>query len=365
MLNPFYSPITFSITGEDYQVVEQALHVLPKASILCIGSAGDTPLNLLRLNPQRVDSVDISFPQICIATLKAEAMRWLSLSEFHVFVGIERNPEQALEYYTCIRPHLATNIKDFWDSHLHIIKRGLLWQGGVQRMLTLLSKMLFVWLGREGIDALKQLSTREQAEIFYQQYVYNWRFRVFSILTINRLTYRLFYPKFGFRYLPPGMSPHQFSLLKIRDVLLSRPIANNPYLYPFIFSNYPPSPDSYPPYLNLTDYGTIRKRIDCLHFTNSDLCKHLNTTTENSIDCFALCNVMDWMNVNDLNDLLRQVVRVARNGARILIFSRSTTLKIPPSLQTNLSLDVELGERLNVIDRIGYYKSTNVLQIVK
>lgn len=363
-ISPFYSPITFSITAEDYRIVEQALRPTSNAAILCIASAGDTPLNLLRLDPARIDVVDLNFAQLCETVLKAEAMKHLSLSQFYTLIGVIRNPKLALSYYDYVRLNLPANVRHFWDNHHHIIKRGVLWQGGVQKMFRVLRRVLWLMIGPRGISELKRLSTREQAEQFYYHYICTKRFQTLFKFFVNRVTYRLFYPPAGFRQLPAGMSPHQFSLLKVKDILLSRPFADNPYLFPFIFESYP-SIEIMPPYLNPECYEIIRSRVERLNFIHRDLAEHLQQASDVSMDSFALCNVMDWMDEIRLSELLTHIIRVARKSARILIFSRSQVLTVPDSLTAHLRLDHDLGKRLELEDRVGYYTAVNVLEVMK
>lgn len=364
-MNLFSSPITFSITAEDHSVLEKAMGITEEASVLCIGSAGDTPLNLLSLNPQHIDVVDYSFPQLCEAMLKAEAMKNLTISEFHTLLGVIRVPQLALTYYDQIRVYLLPEVRSFWDKHRNIIRNGVLWQGSLQKMFACARQMLRVLIGRQGINNLKNLSTREDAEQFYQEYLCNWRATVLLKSIFNKITYKLFYPKIGFLHLPPGVSAYQFSMLKLKDILLSRPIANNPYLFPFIFGCYP-SVECLPPYLHPVYYDTIRSRTSRLRFIHCDLSNYLQDAPECSIKCFALCNVMDWMGPDDLARLLEQVVRVAKSEARILIFSRSSArFDIPEPLRRFLSFDDKLCEQLKNEDRTGYHESVNILHVTK
>lgn len=231
-------------------------------------------------------------------------------------------------------------------------------------MFNLIRRTLWTMIGYDGINKLKKISTRQEAEEFYDRYVCTKRFQILFKLIVNRATYRAFYPKIGFQHLPAGTSPHQFSILKVRDVLLGRPIADNPYIFPFVFGFYS-SIEGMPPYLNPRHYDVIASRIERLNFINSDLAEYLPTAPNDSIDSFALCNVMDWMDVGNLTLLLKQVVRVARSKARILIFSRSQALNIPESLNTDLCLDHELSKRLASEDRVGYYAFVNALKVTK
>jgi len=364
MLNHFFSPITFSITGEDHRVIERALHVAHCETVLCIASAGDTPLNLLRLDPGQVDAVDISFPQICLSALKAAAMRRLDLDEFKTLVGVVHDPPRALEYYESMRPDLAPEVRDFWDGHRYLLRRGVLWQGGIQRLIRLARGVLRLALGRKAVEALAQVAGPDEADAFYREYMCTWRFRCFFRLAVNRWTYRMFYPQAGFRHLPPGMTPQEFSLLKVRDIVLRRAPANNPYLFPLLFGRYP-SEECVPPYLSAAEYDTIRARLGRLNLIHADVRDHLHAAASDSIDAFALSNTADWIGPSGISSLLGEVVRVAKGGARVLVLSRSTPVEIPPALRANLVVEPDLAALLAAEDRTGYYPFIGVLKVRK
>ena len=79
-LNPFYSPITFSITAEDVAVVEQGLEVRPGDRVVCVGSAGDTALSLLAKGPSHLTAVDFSFAQFPLFDGVVTGEQWANLA---------------------------------------------------------------------------------------------------------------------------------------------------------------------------------------------------------------------------------------------------------------------------------------------
>ncbi|MEV6303130.1 DUF3419 family protein [Actinoplanes sp. NPDC051861] len=137
-MNMMLSPIAFSITLDDHRTVSQALRPLPGDRILCLASAGDTPLNLLMHDPSEVVAVDLARPQLHLTALKVAAVAALERADLEHFLGVRgpgRDPAGTrLAIYEVLRGDLTAAAREFWDGHPGMIRRGVLWQGAVQRM---------------------------------------------------------------------------------------------------------------------------------------------------------------------------------------------------------------------------------------
>lgn len=363
-LNPLYSPILFSVTAEDHLTVERALGGIASQTVMCIGSAGDTALNLLLLNPARVDVVDISFSQLCLATLKAEGMRRLPLADFRLLLGLGPTRDGHSESYFAVRPYLPTAVAAFWDANRVVLERGIISNGGLQRWIACVRAMLRLVWGSAALGELAAVSCPEQADAFVSKYVRTWRFKVAWVLLVNRLTLRLFYPKAAMRRLGSGRSLRRLAARRLRRTLRTRAVAGNPCLFPLLFGRYP-SDDCVPPYLSAEHYEAIRTRVPRLNFVHQDVRSYLCSAAADSLDGMALCNAADWMSDDDLRELLTAVVHAAREGARVLLLSRRARIRVPSALQHTLIYDRETSEALAHADRTGYYLTTGVFHVRK
>jgi S-adenosylmethionine-diacylglycerol 3-amino-3-carboxypropyl transferase len=359
----FRSSIAFTITNEDHLVVQRALRITPRSRVLCIGSAGDTALNLLALRPERVTAVDLSFPQTCLQWLKAVGVRRLEPRDLHLLLGVTRSRDGALACYQRVRPGLPTRVRAFWDRRRGLISRGVLWQGTMIRLLFAARLALGLLIGRDGLRALQRCSTPRQGELFFRRYVDKRRTRLLLRAVLNRWTLRLAHPVGGGLPSEDGGSYGDLALEGLKRALTSLPVADNPYLFPFIFGRYP-SRSSLPPYLNERSLPAIRREIDRLEILHADLLDHLADAAERSVDCFALSNVIDWMPARTRATLLSQVARVARPGARILALSRAEGgVTVPDALRARLVSNRELSAALLAADRSGYHRSVTVLEV--
>ena len=344
-------------------VVECALTPQPGNVLLSIGSAGDTPLGLLTSDVSRIDVVDGSFPQLCLAILKVKAMKELTLPDYRTLLGVTLDRTSALSLYERVHPHLPADVAAFWRRHHGLIKRGLIWQGGLIRQIAFTRRLVGAVLGKHWLERLSLCETPKEAVALFDELLNCRRGRICVSLSTNPVVRLLYYPAKTFSRLPPGRSPQRFLVDNARAMLSGHPLTGNPYLYPFVFGRYA-SLTCVPLYLSEEFYDLIRARVDRLHFVHAELGQYLRGIRSRNYHGLALSNIVDWMSQSEIDDLLGQIARAGTVGARAILFSRSTTIEVPSSLSTKLESDVALGKQLLAEDRTGYYRSVNVLRVI-
>jgi S-adenosylmethionine-diacylglycerol 3-amino-3-carboxypropyl transferase len=362
--SPFYSPIPFSITAEDVAVVEDALAIRPGDRVLCLGSAGDTAISVLARDPARVDAVDLSFPQLCEIGLKAEAIRQLSLERVRILLGVDRDGRRALALYAQLRPGLSPPMRAFWDQHRWMIVRGLIWQGGVMRMIRFARKALSLLIGPKWLDEMASLSTPEAAADFVARLRHDWRVGAVLAVLSNRFALGAFYPDTGLRHLRGKPAVREYMVERLQTMLTNRPPGRHPLLHPLLFERYPTT-DALPLYLRPAEYAGVQARIARLHLAHADLRTYIGALPPDAIAGFALLNVMDWLDDDRVGDLLGEIARAGAPGARVLMYSRSRPLVMPTSADAPVVLDQAHSARLAARDGIGYYRYTYLLRVEK
>jgi len=218
-------------------------------------------------------------------------------------------------------------------------------------------------LGRAAFADLQAVSTPAEGEAFHRQYCSSWRFRLCLWIVLNRLTVTLFYPSIGTRYFTNGVSLFAFFEQRIKHVIREKSIARNPYLYPFVFGQYPDG--CLPPYLQEAWYAEITQRIDRLQFVHGNVVDYLEQAPAASIDCFALSNVVDWMAPSEVDRLLLSVGRAGKSGARVVICSRGTTIADRIDSLVGLVEDRPMGRTLQCAERTGYYTFVGIYRVEK
>ena len=81
------------------------------------------------------------------------------------------------------------------------------------------------------------------------------------------------------------------------------------------------------------------------------------------IDCFCFSNVFDWVSEGDFVRLMKQVVRVARPGARLCYWTNLVNTKraLPSDACPELVEDETLGRELMARNRTPGYSSCVVV----
>jgi len=356
------SSIVFSITAEDHAVVDAALQPGPGKRVLCICSAGDTPLNLLARDVAGVLVVDSNPAQIYLAQLKAVGAAHLDIAQYRTLLGVAGANRLALEAYRLIRAHLPSEARQYWDQQERSLERGIIWQGSVQALFRAMRAILRIVIGSDGMRALRSIASPADAQRFSAAYLHSARAAFALRVIFSRPFFRLYYPKHGFRHLQKGQSPRDFAIQRIESALQRVPIAGNPYLHAFLFDAYP-SLDHVPPYLTPHGHQEVKARTNRLEWHHSDLLAVLSTLQPGSVDAFDLCNVADWMSASDFAAVMSRVVVAAKPGARVLVFSRTKPVHVPEVIAAQCRRDQELSEALGQVERTGYYASTNVFTI--
>ena len=291
-------PIFFSTTFDDHRMLEEAAIVQPGDSILCIASAGDTPLNLLRFGPGHLVAIDLDEAQLHLSILKAAAVGMLDAASVRGFLGAESYVEPRGFTYGRLRRHLPEPTRLFWDGHLRLIERGVLTQGSAHKIFA---------PARTALRVVDLVADR--------------------------------------------MSPGRREFI-------------NPYVDPLLHGRFP-NYGALQPYLNGASHAAIQDNLDRMHFCADDLRLCLKSLPAKSVDVFVLSNVVDWMPPRDVRALLYDVVRVARNDARIVSFSRRRRFHLPAELVGALRVLPEVEARARALDRVKYYRVCRVMRVDK
>jgi len=350
-LRTLASPIRFSITNEDHRIIERALAPRPDSRLVTIASAGDTPLECLRLGAAEVHAVDVSAPQIHLCALKAAGMRELSHGEFLVLLGVVRDPEQALLLYERVRCALDDEAQRFWDRHRHLIARRLMSQGRMIGFFSLLLRGLRWTAGPEAIEDLAAIRAAEEGRRFVDSQLEKPRVRLVLQSVLGLLL--IAHSRQAARV---GLSSRRYATALLKRVLTRVPVADNPYVFPFLFGRYP-STDHVPPHLSAVGYAQARPRVDRLRLHHGCIRAFLSTLPEATVDGFELSNVVDWQGTEETAALLEEVARTGRPGAPVLLFSRNGAPTIPRQLRDALEEDPEEDVRLLALDRSGFYRA--------
>ena len=116
--------------------------------------------------------------------------------------------------------------------------------------------------------------------------------------------------------------------------------------------------EAFPPYLSKEGVKTIKERLNRIQIVTQDVTSYLKEQPENSFDCFSLSDVASFMSRDDFIDLLEQIIRTSRPGARISIRQFLSDYKIPKQFESKIERDNVLEKELWDTDRCFLYRFT-------
>jgi S-adenosylmethionine-diacylglycerol 3-amino-3-carboxypropyl transferase len=172
------------------------------------------------------------------------------------------------------------------------------------------------------------------------------------------------YNKAFFKYLDRSFSFGKHFALRAKHALTELPTKENYFLAYILLGNYYDE-NSLPPYLRRENYETIRNRINRIQVI-TDSCEHFfSVLPDCCISKFNFTNIFEWMSPETFTDLLKQTIRVARDGAVITYRNLLVFRERPASLANRIRCQREFARSLYERDLSFMYSNYVVEEIHK
>jgi S-adenosylmethionine-diacylglycerol 3-amino-3-carboxypropyl transferase len=343
---PYGGRLMFAQSWEDPACDRRALCPGPRDTIVAITSGGDNVLEFLLTDVERVIAVDLNPTQTYLLELKIAAFRHLSHAEMLQLLGVRPSGE-ARRLYARLRDALNGEAREYWDSHLDWLDRGVLVSGGFERYFALLRGALRWTVGRARIQRLFTLDPEEQRR-FYEREWNGFRWRAFIRIGCSKtvLGSRLDPSWFAHAEGVTSFGAHFANLAA--HAIGTLPARSNYFLAQILLGRYVDEAQV-PQYLQLQNFAVIRSRLDRLQPVTGDIGEVLASLPDRAADCFALSNAFEYGPAELFERAKRELRRVARPGARIAL----RNLLAPRRLADDPAfvVDTVLSEELRLADR--------------
>ena len=376
-----FSQLRYAQCWEDADILLPALNIQSDHVCLSIASAGDNTLAMLSRSPQRVIAIDLSAAQIACLELRVAAYKELSHPELLVLIGsrsdLNNRPTEAffpvpinpdfqtaklrIALYSRCRSQLSPQVQNFWDRHSTAIAAGIGSAGKFERYLATFRRYIVPLIHSQNeIAAVFKSSTIEQREFFYEQCWDNWRWQ---------LLFRLFFSQFALGRL--GTDPHFFKYANrhLAEHLLQRTHyafttlnpAENPYLHWIVYGQH----FNFLPFaLRPENFDIIRANLDCLEWHCTALEDFIENLAEDSINCYNLSNIFEFMSEANAHRLLKQLIRTGRKKGRLVYWNRLVQRHRPESLASYLQPLSDLAQQLYQQDQVFFYSDFIIEEII-
>jgi S-adenosylmethionine-diacylglycerol 3-amino-3-carboxypropyl transferase len=339
----------FAQVREDPCIELAALRPRSDETVVVVSSGGCTVLSLLAAGAGRVIGVDRNATQNHVVELKAAAPA-LGVREAVRFLGAQPSRKR-LEQYAELRTTLNPAARRYWDGRRSAVARGILSAGVSERFIgAVVTTLYFAVHPRARVARLLACRSVEEQRALYAHEWDSFRWRALFTVLCNRLAFRGTYPAAFFAHVEnPSFSLHFRRLTE--HALVDLPVRDNYFLHQMLTGRYPVDvPGGVPPYLSAEGAAAVTAGRRRLTLVDGGMLEYLRTCADRTIHCFALSNICEWMTEGDIDALLREVLRTAAPGAR-LVYRNFVGWTELPAWCTRIVPDVALGERLSRADR--------------
>lgn len=341
----FFNRLNYSFGNEDWKTEKKALEIQPSDRVVCITASGDRPLNLLVNDCQEIVSVDMNPLQNHLLRLKAAAMQKLDFQDYLAFLGGKESSQRHRTLHSLL-PLLANESAHYWQSHHRRIRKGILYQGSIEKWTKAFSYFIKTFR-KEKLKRLFSFEDIEKQKNFIRQEwdtpAWKKAFELFLHPNITR-----------FLFNDPGLHEYSDRSLNIGSYIyermnksLEKGLVKESVLASLLLLG-KVLPEGYPPYLTERGTNAIRKRLPKIVIVESDIISYLESAPESSIDAFSLSDVASYLDPTGFERLARGIERTAKPGARFCLRQFLSNHKLPkdlqPTFQRNTSLENQLEE---------------------
>lgn len=342
---------------EDADVLLKAFSTIQNGRFLSIASAGDNSFSLLCLDPKEVVAVDINPVQIALVELKKAAFKTLDYDDFLVFLGFKDGLGR-LELYKQVSLELDAETKAYWSSNQELIESGVIHGGKFERYFKLFrSRVLPLVHSRRTVNRLFQVSTQEEAEVFYHQKWNNWRFRAL---------FRFFFGKWMMGRL--GRDPAflkqvdqdvpAFLMERARRCFTGKGVANNYFLDYALRGAFDVG---LPHYARKENFNTIKSRVGRLK-TQLGLADEI-AQKYGPFDGFNLSNIFEYLPENDVNVIAEKLQKSACHNVILVYWNLMVSRDLTMCSSSITRINKEGLKNLQETDKGFFYGALHVNEI--
>ena len=351
-----FSLIRYSQCWEDTEVLLESLDIKEKDVCFGILSAGDNVFSMLAENPEKVVSLDISFPQIALAKLKREIFKNFDYEKMLEFMGVKNSAER-IRMYDKIREKLEKDVRDYWDLNRKAIETGVIHIGKFEKFFKIFrEKILPLIHNKKRVEGLFEKKSKQEREEYYNKHWNNFRWKLMFKLFLSKSVVG----KFGrdkefFRYAEKDISKEMKE--RSRYALCELDSYENPYIHYIMMGNY--RLDCLPYFLRRENFENIKKNLDKIDF---------------KINKFNLSDIFEYMSLENYRNLMKKIYDNADNSAilaywNLIVERNSEKLDCTENKKNNIGKNFqrmkEFDKRLHKKDKTFFYNDFVVEKVIK
>jgi S-adenosylmethionine-diacylglycerol 3-amino-3-carboxypropyl transferase len=210
------------------------------------------------------------------------------------------------------------------------------------------------------VNFLIKDKTEAQRQDFYSQQWNSWRWRLlFRIFFSQFILGRLGRDPSFFDYVQDDVAEHL--LQRTRYVITTLSPAENPYFQWIATEQHL---TALPYALRPENFEKIRSHLDRLEWHCTALENYLQNVSGDTFNCYNLSNIFEYVSSDNYHYLLKQLVRVGKNGARLAYWNLLVKRNRPEDMKNLLHSLGDTAKRLYQEDKAFFYSAFVVEEII-
>jgi S-adenosylmethionine-diacylglycerol 3-amino-3-carboxypropyl transferase len=354
--------ILYSQCWEDPDIVLSALKITPKDSVFSIASGGENIFAILLRNPMKLLAIDVNPFQIYLIRLKIAAIKALEFDEFVEFLGFKAvAPGHRVRYFHRCKKYLGEQEIRFWRKNKKCVEKGIVHCGKFESYLTIFRKyVLPLVLSKKQIKKYLSLKSLEDQERFFKKEWNTWRWRLFFKIFFSRtVMQRLGRKKQYFFYSKKkNIANHYFERAKYGITKI--PVKQNYFMH-YILTGTIPVQFKGHPYLDKSNFSTLKRLVDKVELVNSDCYKYLKKT-QKSFTKYNLSDIFELFSQKEYEDILGEIARITKNRGIIFYWNNLVLRYIHPNVN-DIHFKYEQSAKLFKKNRVFFYSRLIVEEI--
>lgn len=358
---PFFRKLGYSSVWEDERILADGLAPRPEDRVFSITSGGCHSLHFLLFDVAEVVSLDFNPAQTALLAFKSAALAALEPAALWESLGL-RPSTRRTDLYGAIRPHLPPEFRSYWDHESAVVARGPGLAGTQDRFLFTAGRAIRVAQGAGTVRRWLSCKTQAEQRAFFDDRWSTPLWRSLCGVLFSRFVLDRAFDPAHFRY---SREDHPARRMRkgIDHVFRDVPAWDNFYVH-YAFRRTYPSTELCPAWLRRGSQAVLRVRADRIRLETGEFESFIRKTPPNSFDCFHFSNIFDWVSEPVFHGLMREIVRVARPGARLCYWANVLNPLRRPSLPEVRELP-EIGQRIFANARTPGYSGCVVARIEK
>ena len=359
-----FKDILYAQCWEDPRIDRKAFHITPDDVVFSITSGGCNVLAFLLDNPKKVIALDLNPQQNFLLDLKIAAFQALPYKELLEFMGVKESRNR-FQLYGRVRDFLQPKSTGYWDAQSKKIQRGIIHCGRYEAYMRMLKKFVIKPLvSRRVLTKFFDTDDPGERTVLFRKKWENFRWWFLTRVMLSRRMNTLLFDKAFFAYLDEKFSFGNHFAAKAKRAVTQLPIRENHFLSYILLGKFYDD-ERLPLYLRRENNDIIRSRVDRIELVTESCANYFSSLPDSSISKFNFTNIFEWMSDDAYELLLKETIRVAKDGAILTYRNLLVFREHPPALDMHIRSLETVARSLHQQDLSFIYNNYVVEQIQK